>query len=164
MKTISIVIAVFRNEKAVTETYRRIRRLFDEKIADYEFEIVFVDDGSDDDSLPEVLGLRQDDERVKVLSFTRNFGQMAAMLAGFHHAEGDAVINLSADLQDPVDLIPQMIASWEAGSDVAICYRRHRHDGLASRVFSRIAYGVLRLSVPKLPTGGFERAILVSNQ
>ncbi len=160
MKTISIVVAVFRNEKTVSKTYERIRTLFDESVADYDFELIFVDDGSDDGSLPEVLGLRQEDERVKVLSFTRNFGQMAAMLAGFQQAEGDAVINLSADLQDPVELIPQMIAKWEEGADIVICYRLHRHDSLASRVCSRLAYGVLRLSVPELPAGGFDYVLM----
>lgn len=160
MKKISIVIPVYRNETAVTHTYEKLSTLFDGTLPQYTFEVVFVDDGSDDNSLPELLGLRTRDERVKVLSFTRNFGQMAAMLAGFQHATGDAMINLSADLQDPVELFPQMLAQWEAGSDVVICYRIERADGLLARLHSRIAYGLLRLSIPKLPAGGFDFVLM----
>ncbi len=160
MKKISIVIAVYRNEKAVTRTYEKLKDLFEKALTNYTFEIIFVDDGSDDGSYPELLALRRIDERVKVISFTRNFGQMAAMLAGFKHANGDAVINLSADLQDPVDLIPQMVAKWEGGSDVVICYRIQRFDTLAARFFSRIAYRMLRLSITNLPPGGFDFVLM----
>lgn len=160
MKKISIVIPVYRNENAVTRTYEKLRGLFDSTLPQYEFEIIFVNDGSDDNSLPELLGLREGDRRVKVLSFTRNFGQMAAMLAGFKLASGDAMINLSADLQDPVELFPQMLAQWEAGSDVVICYRTERADSLAAKIHSRIAYGLLRLSIPQLPAGGFDYVLM----
>ena len=90
---------------------------------------------------------------IKIVSFTRNFGQMAAMLAGFHRATGDAVINLSADLQDPAELIPKMVAQWQAGSDVVICYRTERADTLVARLHSKAAYALLRLSIPNLPGG-----------
>ena len=134
MKKISFVIAVYRNEGAVSATYAKLMAEFGGALSAYDYEIVFVDDGSDDDSLPELLSLREADERVKVLSFTRNFGQMAAMLAGFQHATGDAVINLSADLQDPAELIPKMVAQWQAGSDVVICFRTELlSTGLADR-------------------------------
>lgn len=160
MKKISIVIPVYRNEHAVSRTYEKLQKLFAEALAHYELEIVFVDDGSDDQSLPELLSLHARDPRVKVLSFTRNFGQMAAMLAGFKQASGDAVINLSADLQDPVELFPRMVAQWEAGSDVVICYREEREDSLAAKLFSRAAYGLLRLSIPRLPAGGFDFVLM----
>jgi dolichol-phosphate mannosyltransferase len=160
MKKISIVIAVYRNEGAVGRTYAVLRSLFDGPLAAHDYEIVFVDDGSDDGSLPELLQIRESDPRVKVLSFTRNFGQMAAMLAGFQHATGDAVINLSADLQDPADLIPRMVEQWQAGSDVVICYRTDRADSLAARLHSRLAYAALRLSIPKLPPGGFDFVLM----
>jgi dolichol-phosphate mannosyltransferase len=160
MKKVSIVIPVYRNEIAVSRTYEKLCAVFEQSLAQYDFEIVYVDDGSDDNSLPELLGLRAKDERVKVLSFTRNFGQMAAMLAGFKHATGDVVINISADLQDPVELFPQMITQWEAGSDVVICYRVERADSLLARIHSRVAYGLLRLSIPKLPAGGFDFVLM----
>ena len=102
---ISFVIAVYRNEGAITRTYEKIRAVFADDLRDYDYELVFVDDGSDDGSLQEILGLRANDSKVKAITFTRNFGQMAAMLAGFKQATGDATINISADLQDPAELI-----------------------------------------------------------
>src|ERR1039458_8681729 len=97
---ISFVIAVYHNEGALSKTYEKIQSVFGNELSEYEYEIVFVDDGSKDGSLQEILTLREHDPRVKVITFTRNFGQMAAMLAGFKEATGDAVINISADLQD----------------------------------------------------------------
>ncbi|MEI8270617.1 MAG: glycosyltransferase family 2 protein, partial [bacterium] len=110
------------------------------------YEVVVVDDGSKDGSLQEILSLRESDSRVKAITFTRNFGQMAAMLAGFKAATGDAVINISADMQDPVELIPQMVEKWQGGAEIVICHRTDRSDTLLSKVFSRLAYGVLRIS------------------
>jgi dolichol-phosphate mannosyltransferase len=158
--TISIVIPVYRNEMAVTRTYDKLLSVFEKSLPQCGFEIIFVNDGSDDNSLPELLSLRERDKRVKVLSFTRNFGQMAAMLAGFKHASGDAMINISADLQDPVELFPQMISQWKSGSDVVICYRTERSDSLAAKIHSRIAYGLLRMAIPQLPSGGFDYVLM----
>ena len=106
---ISFVVAVYHNEGAVSRTHEKINSVFESDLPQHDYEIVFVDDGSKDGSLREILSLREQDSRVKVITFTRNFGQMAAMLAGFNEATGDAVINISADLQDPVELIPQMV-------------------------------------------------------
>ena len=78
---------------------------------------------------------------------------MAAMLAGFKEATGDAVINISADLQDPVELIPQMVAMWEGGAETVICHRTDRADSLSAKLLSRFAYGVLRMSWPQIPRG-----------
>src|SRR5437773_12424961 len=86
MKRISFVIPVYRNERAVTMTYDHIRQVCTGDLKGYTYEIVFIDDGSDDGSLDELLGLRARDENVRVISFTRNFGQMAAILAGFRQA------------------------------------------------------------------------------
>jgi dolichol-phosphate mannosyltransferase len=161
MKKISFVIPVYRNERAVSKTHECIKNLFlDELSTDYEFEIIFVDDGSDDRSLPELLDLHELDKRVKVLSFTRNFGQMSAMLAGFKFATGEAIINISADLQDPVELIPKMLNQWSNGAEIVICHRVARNDGLWSSLFSRIAYKLLSLSSPSLPAGGFDFVLI----
>lgn len=93
---------------------------------------------------------------MKAITFTRNFGQMAAMLAGFKEATGDAVINISADLQDPVELVPQMVEKWQEGAETVICYRTDRNDGLMTKLFSNLAYGILRMSLPQIPQGGFD--------
>jgi glycosyltransferase involved in cell wall biosynthesis len=157
---IAIVIAVYQNEGAISKTYNKLKTLFLERLIEHEFEIVFVDDGSKDGSLKEILSLKELDSRIKVISFTRNFGQMAAMLAGFKEATGDAVINISADLQDPVKLIPQMLEKWQDGAETVICYRTDRSDSILSKLFSRLAYGILRISLPQIPPGGFDFVLM----
>ena len=157
---ISIVIAVYHNEGALSKTYEKIKTIFASKILQHEYEILFVDDGSTDGSLREALSLREQDSGVKVLTFTRNFGQMAAMLAGFREATGDAVINISADLQDPVELISQMVESWQGGAEIVICHRIDREDSWSSKLSSRMAYSILRMSHPQIPSGGFDFVLM----
>lgn len=160
MKRISFVIPVYRNERAVTITYGQIRGVLVSDLPGYAYEIVFVDDGSDDGSLRELLAIRDGDENVRVVSLTRNFGQMAAILAGFKHASGDVVIQLSADLQDPIALVPRMVAEYERGAEVVACYREAREDGLSRSLTSRALYRILRLSYPQIPAGGFDYILL----
>jgi dolichol-phosphate mannosyltransferase len=160
MKKISFVVAVYRNAGAITKTYQKIKGVFAQDLHDYDYEFVFVDDGSDDGSLEEILALRGQDDRVKAITFTRNFGQMAAMLAGLSNASGDAVINISADLQDPAELIPQMMSKWADGSEIVVCYRTDRSDTLAAKLFSKLAYGALRVSIPQIPPGGFDFVLM----
>lgn len=157
---ISFVIAVYQNEGAISKTHEKIQSVFSTELAHCEYEIVFVDDGSKDGSLKEILSLKEHDSRIKAITFTRNFGQMAAMLAGFREATGDAVINISADLQDPVDLVPQMVAMWRGGSEIVICHRMDRADSYFAKFFSRLAYGVLRISLPQMPPGGFDYVLM----
>jgi glycosyltransferase involved in cell wall biosynthesis len=157
---ISIVVAVYHNEGAISKTHEAIRGVFSNALARHEYELIFIDDGSKDGSLPEILAARQADPSVKAITFTRNFGQMAAMLAGFKEATGDAVINISADLQDPIELIPEMVDKWEAGSELVICFRSERADSIAARLLSRVAYGLLRLSLPQIPKGGFDFVLM----
>jgi glycosyltransferase involved in cell wall biosynthesis len=157
---ISLVIAVYHNEGAITKTHEKINSVFSNELAHHEYEIVFVDDGSKDGSLQEILSLKEHDPSVKAITFTRNFGQVPAMLAGFKEATGDAVINISADLQDPVELIPQMVEKWIGGAETVICYRTDRFDSFLSKLFSRMAYGVLRISMPEIPPGGFDFVLM----
>jgi glycosyltransferase involved in cell wall biosynthesis len=157
---VSVVVAVYQNEGAIAKTHERIRTVFADQLPGREWELIFVDDGSNDGSLSEILDLREQDGRVKAITFTRNFGQVAAIIAGFKEATGDAVINISADLQDPADLIPQMVKMWEAGSEVVICYRTGRSDSIFARLASRVAYRVIRLSLPQIPRGGFDVVLM----
>lgn len=157
---VSFVIAVYHNEGALSKTHEKIRSVFLSELAQHDYEIIFVDDGSKDGSLAEILYLREKDNRVKVITFTRNFGQMAAMLAGFKEATGDAIINISADMQDPVGLIPLMVEKWQTGSEIVICFRTDRSDTLTAKLFSRFAYGVLRMSHPQIPPGGFDFVLM----
>jgi dolichol-phosphate mannosyltransferase len=157
---ISFVVAVYRNEKAISKTYEKIINVLKTDLPEYEYEIVFVDDGSDDGSLDEAISLKEKDSCIKVVTFTRNFGQMAAMIAGFREAKGDAVINISADLQDPAALIPKMVEHWSQGSEIVICYRTDRADSLISKMVSNVAYWFLRLSIPQIPKGGFDFVLM----
>ena len=157
---ISFVVAVYHNEGAISKTHEKIQSVLSKELAQYEYEIVFVDDGSKDGSLQEILRLKEQDSRIKAISFTRNFGQMAAMLAGFKEATGDAIINISADLQDPVELIPQVVEKWQSGSEIVICYRTDRSDTMLTKLYSRLAYSVLRIALPQIPPGGFDFVLM----
>jgi len=160
MKRISFVLPVYRNERAVTLTYQQIRQVMTSDLQRYSYEIVFVDDGSDDGSPAELAAIKAGDEHVRVVTFTRNFGQMAAILAGLKQASGDLVVQLSADLQDPIALVPQMVAEHERGSEVVACHREHREDPWSRRATSRALYAILRLSLPQIPAGGFDYILL----
>ncbi len=160
MKTISFVIPVFRNEGSLRLTYQKIHALFSSELAGYEYDFVFVNDGSDDGSLDELLGLHREDRKVRVLSLSRNFGQMAAMLAGLENAHGDAVINMSADLQEPVEMIPQMVQEWSEGNEIVICYRTARHDSLINGLTSKVFYKLAKLTHPQMPEGGFDFTLM----
>ena len=135
-QTISFVIPVYRNERAVTLTYQKIIGALTTDLPGYAYEFVFVDDGSDDGSLEELLRLKAHDPRVRTISFTRNFGQMAAILAGLKGATGDLVLHLSADLQDPVELIPRMVRDYEAGSELVIGHRAERGGQLVDQTLA----------------------------
>jgi dolichol-phosphate mannosyltransferase len=160
MPKLSFVIPVYRNERAVTLTHQKLRAMAERDLPGYSREFVFVDDGSDDNSLPELLQLKAGDPDVRVVSFTRNFGQMAAIQAGLKHATGDLVLHLSADLQDPVELIPQLVREFEAGNELVVAYRQGREDQMTSRLSSRMFYGIVRLSFPQIPPGGFDYVLM----
>jgi glycosyltransferase involved in cell wall biosynthesis len=160
MPKISVVIAVYNNAGSLKLTHQQLCSIFEERLPNHDLEVVFVNDGSADGSLEELMQIRAGDQRVQVIDFTRNFGQMAAMLAGFSEATGDAVINVSADLQDPLDLVPEMVRSWEAGGEIVVCHRTDRADSFSARLFSRMAYGILRLAQPNMPDGGFDYVLM----
>lgn len=158
---LSFVIAVYHNEGSIAKTHEAIQSILAASCPDLDYEMIFVDDGSTDGSLREILAVKEiDPTHVKAITFTRNFGQLPAMLAGFNESTGDAVINISADLQDPVDLIPSMIRLWQSGSEIVICNRTDRSDPFLAKVFSKIAYGILRMSVPQIPRGGFDFVLM----
>src|SRR5207245_2520444 len=92
----------------------------------FAYEIVFVDDGSRDQTLQKLLALVTRDSRVKVIELSRNFGKEAALSAGLDFASGDAVIPIDADLQDPPELIPALVAEWERGADMVVAVRSDR--------------------------------------
>lgn len=155
-KLISIIIPVYRNAGTLHKTYIGLTSTLKEVFRMYDYEIIFINDGSDDDSLNELLKIKRIDKRVKVIDFVRNFGQQSAILAGFQYAKGDAVIHISADLQDPPNLIISMVKGWEKGYKVVACERIDREDDFISKITSKIFYRLIKVAVPKMPTGGFD--------
>ncbi len=121
-KTISIVIPVYNEEQNIPVIEETLREIFTS--LDYAYEIVFVNDGSRDNSLLEIYRLAQKDPRVKSVDFSRNFGKEAATSAGCHYACGDAVITMDADLQHPPALIPTLLQHWEGGAEVVYTVRK----------------------------------------
>ncbi len=109
------------------------------------WEVVFVDDGSKDETLGMLLAARASDPRIKVVSLARNFGKDVALTAGLRHARGRAVIPIDCDLQHPVELIPELVAKWRAGADMVIGVRSKRtEEGFVRRTFARWYYGLMR--------------------
>jgi len=159
-KLISIVIPVFRNEGSLQLTFQKIKGLFEHNLINYSYEIIFVNDGSDDGSWNELLGIKKADEHVKLIEFSRNFGQVAAIVAGFRKSKGDMTVMISADLQDPIDLITQMVQSCENNNDVIICSRIQRSDGIQSKIASVIFYKLMQWSNPNIPKGGFDFVLM----
>jgi dolichol-phosphate mannosyltransferase len=160
MKTLSFVIPVYRNAGALTLTYEKLRGVLHTQLPEWAYEIVFVDDGSDDGSPEELRALRDRDGNVRVVTLTRNFGQMAAILAGLKQAVGDAVFQMAADLQDPVELIPAMVRQYEAGNELVVGFRETREDSWSARVTSRLFYRVIRITYPQIPPGGFDYVLM----
>ncbi len=127
---LSVVAPVYNEEELVERFVRRACAA----VADYTFELVLVNDGSTD-ATPELLDrMAAEDPRVRVVHLSRNFGHQAALTAGLEHAAGDVVAMIDADLQDPPELIPTMVARWETGADVVYAVRRQREGETAFKL------------------------------
>lgn len=117
MKKVSLIVPCYNEERNLDALYVKLRPLLDNGLGfcEYDWEVIMIDDGSCDASLAVMRNLRQRDDRINVLSLSRNFGKECAMLAGFDYASGDCAVILDADLQDPVEIIPEMLKKWEEG-------------------------------------------------
>lgn len=139
---ISIVVPVYREEKNIPEFLSRVVAIF-EKITS-EFEIIFSMDPSPDRTEEIILGHRSKDPRVKLLKFSRRFGQPMATLAGLQYSTGEAVIVMDVDLQDPPELLTEMVAKWQQGYDVVYAQRRGREgETWLKRVVSAVGYRLI---------------------
>lgn len=156
-KLISIVVPMYYEEQVAEECYKRLTRVATEHELNYE--LIFVNDGSTDNTLNILKDLASVDKHVKVISFSRNFGHQIAITAGMDKAKGEAVIVIDADLQDPPEIIPDMIDLWKKGYDVVYAKRRKREGETWFKLTTAKAFYRLlnKMSTVKIPvdTGDF---------
>jgi len=157
LPTLSVVAPCFNEEGVLYELYRRISQVLDG--SGESWELVLVNDGSRDRTLEIMRELHAQDERVKVVDFARNFGHQIAVTAGMDYAQGDAVVLIDADLQDPPELILEMLAKWREGYEVVYAIRAERKGEtwfkeFTAKAFYRIIYKITDIDIP-MDTGDF---------
>lgn len=157
---ISVVIPVYYNQDNLRPLYRDIQeKLYIHK--KYEWELVMINDGSKDGSYEIMKELAEKDERVKIYNLSRNFGSHAAILCGLSRCGGDCAVVKAADLQEPTEMIIEMIRSWEKGNNVVLAVRKDREEGLGKKFFANCYYWLVRkTSLPEMPKGGFDVYLL----
>lgn len=158
MRKITILIPAYNEEESLPFLYERVSKIMNE-IKNYEFELLFVNDGSKDKTLEEIKKMREEDSRISYVDFSRNFGKEIAMIAGMDYATGDCVIIMDADLQDPPELIPEMVKLWEQGYDDVYAKRRSRKGEtwlkkFTSKMYYKILQKTTKIEIQK-DTGDF---------
>ena len=158
MKKISIIIPAYNEEESLPLLYKRLNKVTS-NLKNYEFEMLFINDGSKDNTLKIIKELRSEDERVSYVDFSRNFGKEIAMIAGLDYAKGDCVIFIDADLQDPPELIPKLIEYWEEGYDDVYARRKSRKGEtflkkFTSKMYYKVLQSLTRIEIQR-DTGDF---------
>lgn len=161
-KKISIVTAVYFNERSLPHLFESLlsieKGLLEKNV---EMELVFVDDGSGDGSLDELFKIKQQRPSTRVIKLTKNFGAVHAVKTGFQFVTGDCFLILAADLQDPPELIPDMVDKWLQGAKFIICKRTSRADPTTSKLFAYIFYKLVRFFVvADYPSRGYDLALM----
>jgi dolichol-phosphate mannosyltransferase len=162
MKVLSIIVPVYFNAGSLPHLFDELIKL-ESQLAEREvqLELIFVDDGSKDKSLARLLEFKERRAATKVIKLTRNFGAVHCSKTGFKFVTGDAFMILAADLQDPPELVLEMVDRWQAGSKFVICERITRDDPLVSKIYSKIYYKLLRgLVIRDYPEGGYDMALM----
>ncbi len=151
---ISVVIPIFNEQENLPELRARLTAALD--LSGDSWEILFVDDGSGDESLTILRNYNREDARLRVISLSRNFGHQPACTAGIHHAVGDCVILIDGDLQDPPEVIPELVAKWKEGNQVVLAERKSRRDHNMRGLGFRLFYPVFRkmADLPEVPDAG----------
>lgn len=163
MKKLSIVIPVYFNEPNLPDLYAKLSENVLSRL-NMAYEIIMVDDGSGDNSYQVMQELRKNDRNIKLVKLSRNFGSHAAILAGLTHASGDCATVISADLQDPPEIILKMLDKWNAESKVVLAVRKDREEPATQKAFSNTYYKLMqKFALPGMPDGGFD-CFLVDKQ
>ena len=140
-RTVSVVVPCFNESEVISSTYGELARCLGAS-QNFDFEFVFVDDGSSDGTAAILRDIRKRDPRVKLIRFSRNFGHQAAVSAGIDHAFGDAVAIMDADLQDPPEVLLAMLEKWREGFEVVYGVRRKRKESIFKRFCYRAFYRI----------------------
>jgi len=153
-KNISFVVPVFNEEENLLEFYTRLTKVMSE--TSYDYDIIFVDDGSRDGSSAILYDLAQNDEHVQAYLLSRNFGHQMALTCGIDHAEGDAVITMDGDLQHPPELVPELIKLWENGYEIVQTVRNGTEDASCfKKLTSSLYYKLInKMSKVRITPGG----------
>lgn len=159
MKKISLVIPMYYEEEVAYKCYERVSNVLKNINYKYDYEIIFINDGSKDKTLEILEKIAEEDKKVKIISFSRNFGHQAAVTAGLKEVNGDAIIIIDADLQDPPELIPEMMELWEQGNEVIYGKRKKRKGEstfklLSAKIFYQTLNALSDVEIPK-DTGDF---------
>ncbi|HMH30893.1 MAG TPA: glycosyltransferase family 2 protein [Methylomirabilota bacterium] len=157
-KLVSYIFPIHNESGNIELLHDVVSKVIASKSGDYEFELIFINDGSQDDSLAKLTGLQESDDRVVLINFARNFGHQLAVTAGLDHASGDAVIIMDSDMQDPPSVSLELLAKWEKGADVVYAQRRSRKDTVFKRLTASLFYkGLEKVADVKIPrnTGDF---------
>ena len=143
-KLISVVVSVYNEELVLREFYQETGAVLKALPKEWDYELLFVNDGSRDKSLQILRELAEQDPKVKVVNFSRNFGHEAAMIAGIDHANGDGIVCMDADLQHPPECIPQIIAKFDEGyAVISMARTRNKTAGLIKNITSAAFYAVI---------------------
>ena len=158
MKKVSIIIPAYNEEESLPFLYERLNSLMN-GLTSYEFEILFVNDGSKDKTIELIKELREKDKRINYVDFSRNFGKEIAMIAGLDYATGDCAIFMDADLQDPPELVPELIKYWEEGYDDVYARRKSRKGEtwlkkFTSKMYYKVLQSLTRIEIQR-DTGDF---------
>lgn len=161
MKKISIVVPMYYEEAVVEECYKRTKAVLN-SLENYEHEIIFINDGSLDNTLPLLEEIAKNDTNVKVISFSRNFGHQAAVTAGLKYTTGDCTMIIDSDMQDPPELLKDMLKLWEEGNEVIYAKRKTRKGEskfklFTAKMFYKVLNGLSDVEIPK-DTGDFRLA------
>ncbi len=157
---VSIVIPIYYNQDNLRPLYRDIaQKLLVHK--EYEWEIIMVNDGSKDKSYAVMKELAETDPRIKIYSLSRNFGSHAAILCGLCKCSGDCAVVKAADLQEPTEMILEMVDSWRKGNNVVLAVRENRQEGEGQKLFANLYYWLVKkVALPEMPKGGFDVYLL----
>ena len=161
-KTLSLVFPVYFNDGSLTELFQQLAK-FEVKLSQHSalLELIFIDDGSADNSLEKLLDFKKTRPTTKLVKLTRNFGAVAATKTGFNFVTGDCFAVMAADLQDPIEKVFEMFLEWKAGHKYVVCQRLSRNDPLTSKLLSKVYYCIIRLVIADdYPSRGFDLMLM----